>query len=883
MKKRHHLSQGHFIAWMVSITGIVMLSFLSFLSITAMSHRLIAICFLCIVFSVAFSFMSNAQQVTHLDTSSMKKIFPKVINKDSIVQKSKNAPRNFYDTTVHTLKGKLSKMNPKHSVDQLGNILQKADSLIHFLRHYGEQSSERWIPDSLRRKNYGVQFKRDSTSSITDSIQRSANRYGTQAKQRISASLFQEKLDTNTLHEYKATLQTDTLIKGLTDPFSHLSLRKPWFRLTGGFVSYDFNYRSNIDTPFIEKDLSQHQLMVGANVLVGNLIPLRVNAYLRRSNSSYFPSINDVQVLFDPNAFRERFNTLAVQKLLYEVEQKKDSLLQRMASWKGLPTTELEGMFRQYFSSQKQIEAREIILVPQKAYDMSLPDSVNRQRANTAQQKAKQFLELYDKIQGEYTVVKTYLDSVQQTIQKGIEQCRRYEMLIKDYQQGKASPDQLQGILRQQTDFDVRVPDKYAWLMNVRNLALGRSSINSSELTTRNISLTGINFEYNSWYYVAVTAGMVDYRFRDFVVPGAKKTPQYLYQLRLGVGRLESNYFILTGFYGKKQVFTAVPGLSSMKVTGLSAESKWQISRNTYVIGEVAQSMSPDFHANPAVNSKVWNWSDKTNKAYSIKGFSYLPRTQTWIEGMYKYSGANYQSFNSFQTNSAMLSWYVKGDQAFFKRQLRITASIRANDFSNPYILQNYKANTIFKSISANFHKRGWPYLTVGYMPMSQLTVIDNQIAENRFQTLNASLSHFYAISGQRQSTSLVYTKFYNNSNDSSLLYSNASNFFLGHTIFFQKFNGTINVTHSKSPNYEFNVMEENFSIPFSSRGTVGFGVKINNLDRRVTKIGGFLNGSIRVNKTDILYLYFEHGYLPGTDHRLVSNLMGNVNFTKNF
>ena len=54
--------------------------------------------------------------------------------------------------------------------------------------------------------------------------------------------------------------------------------------------------------------------------------------------------------------------------------------------------------------------------------------------------------------------------------------------------------------------------------MNVRKFGIGRNQVNYSELTSKNISLTGLNFEYNSWYYAALSAGNVDYRFRDFVV-----------------------------------------------------------------------------------------------------------------------------------------------------------------------------------------------------------------------------------------------------------------------------------------------------------------------------------------------------------------------------
>src|SRR6185503_16886475 len=88
------------------------------------------------------------------------------------------------------------------------------------------------------------------------------------------------------------------------------------------------------------------------------------------------------------------------------------------------------------------------------------------------------------------------------------------------------------------------MPGWYRWLMGIRNFSVGRSAVNYSELTAKNVSVNGINFEYNSWYYLALTAGSVNYRFRDFVVNGIKKVPQYLVLVRAGLGSLEKNYFI---------------------------------------------------------------------------------------------------------------------------------------------------------------------------------------------------------------------------------------------------------------------------------------------------------------------------------------------------
>src|SRR5690606_1382549 len=132
------------------------------------------------------------------------------------------------------------------------------------------------------------------------------------------------------------------------------------------------------------------------------------------------------------------------------------------------------------------------------------------------------------------------------------------------------------------------------------------------------------------------------------------------------------------------------------------------------------------------------------------------------IEAKYKQTGPNYQSFSSFQTNSALKSWYIKADQYFLRNMIRISAAARSNDFSNPFVIQKYQSNTIFKSFNVAFRKRKWPSVSAGYMPMSQLTVIDDQIAENRFQSLNANLYHYYLVGNTKTASTAMFNKFYN-------------------------------------------------------------------------------------------------------------------------
>jgi hypothetical protein len=319
-----------------------------------------------------------------------------------------------------------------------------------------------------------------------------------------------------------------------------------------------------------------------------------------------------------------------------------------------------------------------------------------------------------------------------------------------------------------------------------------------------------------------------------------------------------------------------------------------RVNPTTYITAEVAKSLAPDFGASPqpppggggggnSLPYTKFNLSDHSNQAYAIKVYSFIPATATRLEGFYKHTGANYQSFSSFQTNNALESWALKADQGFFKRKLRLAASLRKNEFTNPFLPQDYKSNTIFKSLTATFRMRKWPVITVGYQPMSQLTVLDDQVIGNRFQVLNASAYHIYKIKDLRTASTVVLNKFYNSSSDSGFVYFNATNVFWAQQFFFKAFTTQVAISYTRNPGYRMVVMDEGVQLNLTRLGSVGFGVKINNLNEELVKTGGYVNANLRVYKQDFVTLSYEQGYLPGFNKGLIRNEMATVQFVKSF
>lgn len=162
------------------------------------------------------------------------------------------------------------------------------------------------VKQSLK-KNFNFQasrLKKDTIAAAVDttitSVKQSLKRNfdtqisrlkkGFDSKQETLGSLPPKNLDSTLMHSYDSKI-----VKSI---FS----AKPFFLFRGGNIAYNLNYRSNIDTPFIEKNILQHNSYGSFNFSVGNL-PFKLNYLLRRSNSNLFKNINDVQLEYDSRYF----------------------------------------------------------------------------------------------------------------------------------------------------------------------------------------------------------------------------------------------------------------------------------------------------------------------------------------------------------------------------------------------------------------------------------------------------------------------------------------------------------------------------------------------------------------------------------------------------
>ncbi|MCW3094078.1 MAG: hypothetical protein JWP81_5147 [Ferruginibacter sp.] len=660
-------------------------------------------------------------------------------------------------------------------------------------------------------------------------------------------------------------------------------MNKPLLKFNNGFISFNTDYRSNIDTPFLEKNVVQHNVYGNLSMSIRN-IPLNITCLLRKSNSNYFQNINDIQVAFDVQKFQQTVRSNSISKIMRTAELLKDSISEKLGALKSLEYLNLENVFNSRFSLQRLIEAKELLNVAGLSWDNSLPDSLAKIKSDSLKKNASLYIKLYEASKEQLTKVKSSVDSlkdvyenslrkvklVQHIANGSINNFREYQKLVSDSVVRNSGIDK--ALL------------KYHWLWGVRKISLGRSSVNYSELTAKNISLNGVNFEYNSWYYLSFSAGLIDYRFLDFVIQTPNRPKQYFSMGRAGIGDISKNYFIVSLFRGQKQLFVSGGNynLYTVKATGISLEARLQINRLSFIKAEIAETVAPDFRTNPPKNNQ-WNLREKTDKAYAIAVRFIVPQSQTKIDAVYKYTGANFQSFTSFHTNSSLDTWNIKAEQNFFKKRLHIIAAIKSNEYFNPYLIQTYQSNTIFKSFQGVFRKKGWPVLSAGYMPMTQLTNMGGIVVENKFNSLSTTTYHHYRILDTKAATTVVYTKFYNTRADSGFIYFNATNLFVNQLFYFSLFKATINITHSTNKRYELNVLDENIQVPVKNIAAILFGIKINNLDRQYNKLGCYGNVQFSFLRNSTLSLFYEDGYIPGIGGTLVKNSIGSIQLSKRF
>ncbi|TWI88864.1 hypothetical protein LX66_2951 [Chitinophaga japonensis] len=676
--------------------------------------------------------------------------------------------------------------------------------------------------------------------------------------------------------------------------------RKPFLTVHGNIV-YDLYYQSNVDTPYLEKELYQHTLQTSLEITIRDQYPLRVAFTTQRGNSALFRDITGLNLQYSNRDFKnalllkaqkwepgtlEEWGELAQLKQRIEERIKE---LNRLKRWKTSPS-----------QIQMLVEARERELYGRLKDSLSARGSLmdSLQKYMPARDKADSVSDL---LRERYAAAARQVDSLQQELVA-------WERLYQQKQQafGARKQQLMTAIMNSRNNKeladslatmnlpDTILPDGYRSLLAVRSVGIGRTMVDYSELTARNVTITGVQAEYNPSYYIAFATGAVDYRFRDFIV-NENRVRQYLNIVRVGTGMKEGNNIILSFYTGKKQVynFNTAPGNNiteapDYKIMGVSLEGRWQLNKHNYIIGEAAKSSMPYYVRSAhdqGLGASMVSLNDHSNEAFAVTACSFIPATGTRISAMFKRMGANFQSFNLYTSGSAQTAWMVKADQPLFKQQLTLSGAVRQNVYTSVFENAAYRSNTIFKSIQATFRRKHWPVLSLGYFPSSQLMKLsEDKYVENLFYTLVATASHFYRYQGITMNTIFSGTKFYNHQTDSNFVYFNSTNLLLNQTVFLGKFTLNGGLSSAVNQDYALYGIDGSMQYKILTWLEIGGGIKYNyQTEYNLQQTGYSANARVNIPKIGEVALMADKGFVPGVDRQLVPNKTGRITYTKIF
>lgn len=725
-------------------------------------------------------------------------------------------------------------------------------------------------------------------------------------------------------------------ITHLKPPVTVATYKSPYLKIHGN-VLYNFNYRSYIDTPFAQNDLMQHLLQTNFQVLVKDKYPLTVTVSGRSSNSPYFKNTLDVNLRFNRGQLMENIKTdlknniLSVKNTVAATMQKGEPVspdrlskfahvfdLSQLTQYQQTVKNELIELnqLQSWIKSSSRLQE----IVEEKENLLSGGGSKDRPEQKNIQgllNKTGSFItELVGKSVEEKGLKK--LVSASPLKQRLDSATRKEEKLKKNIQdnvarltlEGKKIDDSINNI-RKEINGLSNGPALYAFmrkynidkgqlsktqklLLSVNQIGLGRTYVDYSELTVKNISIGGVNIEMNPLpFYFAFAAGKVNYRARDFIYKtGRNNLPsQAVAIFRAGIGQKQKNNLIFSFYNGKKSVLNAspLPDINSIqKVLGVSAEGKFGIDANNYIIAEVAKSSyyisAGQQPTSAGLTSKAFNFKDRSNEAYSIKLFSQIPSTGTKVTGYYKKLGERFQSFTLYPSAVNQEAWLARISQNLWKKRVSFDAAIRKNDFVSPLAAPSFNSKTVFKSLQFMARIPKYPIVSVGYYPSSQLLLTnDDVLMESQYNTLNAVISHNYQFKKIAMNTNSVFTRFYNNSTDTGFIYFNARSWTLNQSVFLGKCIIQTSAGLTDQSDLNLFTLEQTFSWQAHDNFSFNGSIKWNRFNKKENLFGATAGINLHIRKLGSLQFNYEKTYLPGEDRNLKPVDLGRMSFYREF
>lgn len=516
-------------------------------------------------------------------------------------------------------------------------------------------------------------------------------------------------------------------------------------------------------------------------------------------------------------------------------------------------------------------------------------DSITGKVKNKADSVAAPFAKQYEKEKRRLDSLSKRIDSLTKRVDSIRNKVEKNVQRTRQKINSSASEKDLQKIAADngiELDKDGKLQKRLAAL---KSFSIGRSMLNYTELTAQNITVTGVNIEYNPSYYAAFAAGKIDYRFRDFLNKNIPHNSQYIIMGRVGIGDKDHKALIFSYFTGRKN--TADFSLSDsvknyVNIVGYSLEAIYKKDENTSLSAEFAKSTKPvtgSLTANKEPGSLV-KFSDKSNMGINIKAQTIFPETNTRLSGFFRKTGENFQSFSLFSYNTDQTAWLLRADQSFLKSRITVTGMLRRNDFTNPFTDKTYKTSTVFKSIQMNIRFPKYPSISIGYYPGTQLYVVNKErIRESAYYILNGSASYSYLFKRISMNSLFVYNRYSNEATDSGFIAYKGINYYALQTLFLKKLQLQGGYSYSKQPELQFYTLETSLEFAIRNWLRVGAGVKYNDIKGGNNYWGEKGQLTVKLWHLGDVQLQYEKSYLPTINQTLYPVETGRVSYFKNF
>jgi hypothetical protein len=694
----------------------------------------------------------------------------------------------------------------------------------------------------------------------------------------------------------------------ITDSSSHQlsatngSQKIPFLKFTGS-VSYDFYYNQRVDTPFAKRGFQQHTETVNLQGVLQGKYPFTIRFTSRQTNSPFFKNFFDPGLRFENSMFvgsqkRKYLDKLGngsiiadrikeLDKRLNDLHLKEQTLSQQITSqgWRQKIVKEREAFLRQknshdlsplmpYNSSTLRSLRISADTASSARQGLSWIDSLNLDSiTGIPETPTEHWLRSQDSarklVQLQQISLKQYRDSIEtsfslqkQSLAKAFKSNRELKDYVKKYG-------------------DINVSEKF--LLNLKSAGIGKTEVTYTDLTIKNISITGIQAEYEPRLYYAIAGGTIDYRFREyFLTRNGKSKPQQFYIARFGNSYSNRKGVIASVFTGVKNSFVTGTSQGQNKFSGYSVEGFYNWGAEGSVSLEIAKT-TPAILLTSQKKTGLLDFDSPDNMGLVGKLHYRLAASATLIDAYYRKTGYSFQSINLLSSNVTQTAWNIKLQQNLFKRTLTVAASLRQNDFATPYFTPNFNTNAVFKSITIGYRRQNCPFFSVGYYPGTQLVKADSAIIENVYYLINATAGYLRDFDNFTSYSVFNYNSFINKSTDTGFVLSRGYSFFFNQDIITADVCYKGAVTYTKQSDINYYTLEAGAEFQLKKLLSVAASIKYNKLINGRSAMAASGMVKIDVPKICLIQCSYDRMFIPSINRTLESADVGRFTLIKYF